>query len=69
MRFLAHLNRRYTPAHSALLLVCAITVVVGTRIAAVSLGATPLVAGLASFALGVGVFITAGVITDRRTRA
>lgn len=68
VRFLALLNRRYTPAQSIALLISAVAVVVGTQLIAIGIGASQPVAGITSLALGMGTYFAAATLVDRRTR-
>lgn len=68
MRFLAYLNRRYTPGQFVALLISALAVLLGTQMAAIGLGVGQPVAAAASLALSLATYFGAAAVIDRRTR-
>jgi hypothetical protein len=68
MRFLAYLNRGYTPGQSVALLISALAVLVGTQLVAIGVGVSQPVAAITSLALSLGAYLGAAALVDRRTR-
>ena len=66
MRFLARLNRSYTPAQSVVLLLASVFVVLATPLALAAVGLAQSVAAPVALALALGTFFAAAAVIDRR---